>query len=115
MPLLQPSLRRLNAIKRTPTGLVETGDPVECILGIPPRDDCLGGQRRLEEERDSKFAWALARKTKWGNFSCTAPSGCLPNHDLCVPWIGHDHVSNLIAQLLPIMYEVPSPIIRHYL
>jgi len=50
-----------------------------------------------------------------GEFSRTAPSCCLPNHDLCIPWICHDHVSNLIAQLLPIMYEVPSPIIRHYL
>jgi hypothetical protein len=34
------------------------------ILGILPRDDCLGDQRRFEEERDSKFSWALARKTK---------------------------------------------------
>ena len=38
------------------------------ILGIPPRDDCLGDQRRFEEERDSKFSGALARKTKWVNF-----------------------------------------------
>ena len=35
MLLLQPSLRRLNAIKRTPSGLVEIGDPVECILEFP--------------------------------------------------------------------------------
>jgi hypothetical protein len=36
-------------------------------LGIPPRDDCLGDQRQFEEERDSKFSWALARKIKWAN------------------------------------------------
>ena len=37
-------------------------------LEILPRDDCLGDQRQFEEERDSKFSWALTRKIKWANF-----------------------------------------------
>jgi hypothetical protein len=52
-------------------------------LESPPRDDCLGDQRQFEEERDSKFAWALARKIKWANFhlprlraNCRAHSRC---------------------------------------
>lgn len=37
-------------------------------LGIPPRDDCFGDQRQFEEERDSKFSWALTKKLNGANF-----------------------------------------------
>jgi hypothetical protein len=37
-------------------------------LEIPRVMTVLGDQRQFEEERDSKFAWALERKIKWANF-----------------------------------------------
>jgi len=157
VPLFQPLLRRLNAIKQTPTGLIEIGNPVECVLELClvttvwgtndglmvsvilsfhgySREKLngrifmhhkLSGDKVIPDVAILVFLWSayslivlllLAIKSFGPQDSCCCtPSCCPPNHDLYVSWIFHDHLSNLIAQLLPIMYEVPSPIIRHYL